>query len=91
MKNGVEGPWVIGKKMFIRTVTMHLAGEIAGVYEHELVLVKASWIADSGRLSDFLRNHSAPDEVEMFVNPVIVGRASVVDATEIGDLPSVTR
>lgn len=78
-----ESVWEIGKKYFIRTVTMHLAGELIKVTSQELVLKDAAWIADSGRFHEALKDISSSNEVEPFCNPVIVGRGAIVDATEI--------
>ena len=73
-------PWKTGNNYFIRTVTMHLVGELIYVDDKELVLRKASWIADSGRFHDALRNGEFY-EVEPFINDVIVNRNSIIDAT----------
>ena len=77
------GPWILGKKYFIRTVTMHLTGELTFVGPQELVLLDAAWIADSGRFNEAIRDISKCREVEPFARPVIIGRGSIVDATEI--------
>jgi hypothetical protein len=75
-----DHPYEIGKKYFIRTVTMHLTGLLVAVYPGELVLESAAWIADSGRFSDALKTGSL-SEVEPFPNgKVTVGRGSIVDA-----------
>ena len=47
---------IIGKKFFIRTVTYHLVGKVEKIIGHFLVLSKSSWIADSGRFSDMLKD-----------------------------------
>ena len=73
-------PWEIGEKYFIRTVTMHLVGKLIAVTDKELVLENASWIADSGRFHDALKSGKF-DEVEPFINDVIVNQTSVIDAT----------
>ncbi len=72
--------WKIGEKYFIRTVTMHLMGELVESTKNELLLKDASWIADSGRFHDALKD-GALDEIEPFLDDVIVNRKSVVDAT----------
>ena len=74
------GPWEIGKTYFIRTVTMNLTGVLIGVYEHELELEDAAWIADSGRFADALKTGKF-SEVEPFPGRVVVGRGALVDAT----------
>ena len=81
-KDGI-GPWVIGRKYFIRTVTMHLTGELISVGPQELVLKDAAWIADSGRFHEAIRDPRKCTEVEPFAQNVIVGRGSIIDATEI--------
>lgn len=74
-----EHPYKVGEKYFIRTVTMALLGELDAVYEHELVLKDCSWVADTGRFADFLKEGNA-DEVEPFpAGEVIVGRGALVD------------
>lgn len=79
-------PFQIGKAYFIRTVTMTIVGKLEKVFKDELVLSSASWIADSGRFSDALKEGlyaSSTSEIEPF-NPnedVIIGRGSLVDAT----------
>ena len=75
-------PWVIGKHYLIRTVTMIQVGRLVFVGDKELVLADAAWIADTGRFGDCLRNADVIKESEPFVNPCIVGRGSIVDATE---------
>lgn len=73
-------PWEVGKNYFIRTVTMHLVGRLIAATDKELILSNASWVANSGRFYDALKGGGL-DEVEPFVNDVIVNRASVIDAT----------
>jgi len=77
-----EGPWEIGKKYLIRTVTMIQHGVLIDITEHELVLTQASWIADTGRFHDFIIGKDEPNEVEPFPQDkiVIIGRGSLIDA-----------
>ncbi len=75
------GFWQIGTSYFIRTVTHYLVGILVGVDEHELVLDKAAWIADTGRYSDAIKSGSF-NEVEPYVGHVAVGRGGIIDATE---------
>lgn len=82
----VMGPWEIGKKYFIRTVTMHLTGELIHVSRQELVIKDAAWIADSGRFNETLKDINKASEVEPFQNNVIVGRGSIIDATAIANI-----
>ena len=72
--------WQIGKNYVIRTVTMIQVGTLVKVTPDELVLKDAAWVADTGRWHNFLKNGSV-NEVEPFVDDVIVGRHSIIDAT----------
>lgn len=72
--------WEIGENYFIRTVTMHLVGKVMRVTDKEILLEDASWIADSGRFHEALSSGEF-EEIEPFVNAVIVNRNSVIDAT----------
>lgn len=74
-------PWQIGTCYLIRTVVYYALGRLVGVWEHELLLEEASWIADTGRFHEALRTGKLA-EVEPFVSPVIVGRLAIVDAAE---------
>lgn len=78
------GPWEIGKQYFVRTVTMYIVGKLKQVFESELVFEKASWVSDSGRFHDTLKKglNSSSVEIEPFVQDVIIGRGSIIDATE---------
>ncbi len=73
-------PYKIGENYLIRTVTMIALGKLESVHDSELVLSSASWVADTGRFYDALKSGKL-NEVEPFVNDVIVGRGSLVDAT----------
>jgi intein/homing endonuclease len=75
-----EGVWQIGKNYVIRTVTMIQIGKLIEVTPDELVLQDASWIADTGRWMNFLKEGKV-NEVEPFQDDVIVGRHSIIDAT----------
>ena len=81
-----DAHWKIGGKYFIRTVTHHLTGKLVTVTPQELVLEQAAWIADDGRLHDALKAGGVFKEVEPFPNPIIIGRGSLIDATEFAEL-----
>jgi len=76
-----KSAFIIGRNYFIRTVTYHIVGKLIDIYKKELVLTSASWIADSGRFNNALKN-GIFNEVEPFVNNVIVNRSGIIDATE---------
>jgi hypothetical protein len=77
--NNNKNPFKIGEKYFIRTVTNYFTGKLEEIYEKELVLSTAAWIADTGRYSEFLKN-GTPSEVEPILGNVIVSRGSIIDA-----------
>lgn len=80
-ESDVTGPWKIGEKYMVRTVTFTNTGIITAVYPDEIVMEKASWIPDTGRFSKFA-NEGISEEVEPFKQdqPIIIGRGSIVDA-----------
>ena len=53
----------VGKKLFIRTVTYHLVGEVVKKIANFLQLKNASWVADSGRFMQAIKDGTL-DEVE---------------------------
>lgn len=74
-------PFKIGKAYLIRTVTHIDIGIVEAVGDKELVLSSASWIADTGRFHQCV-SEGKLDEVEPYVNEVILGRGAIIDATE---------
>jgi hypothetical protein len=82
-------PYNVGANYFIRTVTMIQTGKLVAVFDEELVLEKAAWIADTGRFQQALEKCEF-SEVEMFPadKQVIVGRGSIIDCVEISTLPT---
>jgi hypothetical protein len=70
----------IGNEVFIRTVTYHYTGRIVALSATDIVLEDAAWIASSGRWHEALST-GVLSEVEPFVGPVSINRASYVDAT----------
>jgi hypothetical protein len=74
-------PYEIGKCYFIRTVTMYTVGKLKAIYDGELVLEGASWVADMGRFNEALRSGKF-QESERFVEDAIVNRGAIVDITE---------
>ena len=81
-----DHPYEVGKNYHIRTVTMAHAGKLKAVYDKELVLEGASWVADTGRFNEYLKDTSKVSENEPFKNDVIVGRGAIVDCTEIDNV-----
>jgi hypothetical protein len=71
----------VGKCYFIRTATYHVVGRLVRITDSDLVLEDASWVADSGRFHNALRDGEL-NEVEPFERPVIVSRGGLIDGTE---------
>lgn len=75
-------PYILGQPYFIRTITHHYTGRLVGIYDNELVLVDAAWIADDGKFSEALCG-SGFQEVEPYPDNcrVIISRASLLDVS----------
>ena len=84
-------PFEIGKNYLIRTATFTISGKIKSKDLTFLVLSSASWIADTGRFNECLKDQNKFSEVEPFLNDCIVSKLSIVDATEIKDLITVVK
>lgn len=67
----------IGQKLFIRTVTYHLVGEVKKIVGRYLQLKNASWIADSGRFMNAIKDGTL-NEVEP-VGTTFVNMDTIVD------------
>lgn len=80
----MEHPYKIGENYFIRTVTFHYTGRLKAVYDNELVIDTAAWIAVDGRYADAVAKGTY-SEIEPYPDDreVIIGRGSVVDAVII--------
>ena len=74
------GVWEVGKHYVIRTVTMIDVGKLIAVTDDELVLENASWIADTGRWNEFLKNGTYSESEPFPDGKVIVGRHAIIDA-----------
>ena len=73
-------PWKIGKNYLMRTVTMTLTGKLTAVYDNELVLENAAWIADTGRFMQATETGQFSEVEPWKTKEVIVGRGSIIDA-----------
>ena len=79
------GVWKIGEKYLIRTVTVINVGRLKKVTTQELLLEDGSWVADTGRFHDCLKNGLESidqSEIEPFVGDAIVGRGAICDAAK---------
>ena len=74
-------PWEIGKAYLIRTVTNYWTGRLVAVHGGALVIEDAAWVADTGRFQQAVQSGTL-SEVEPVPRAVIVGRGSILDATE---------
>ena len=83
-----------GEKVFIRTVTNYLVGEVVSVQnvgEQSFVVLRgASWVADSKRFHNMLKDGFAKDaEIEPCPGYVAVNVGSIVDVFEwLHELPT---
>lgn len=71
-------PFEVGNAYFIRTVTYHVVGIVKAIKGSFLVLKEASWVADSGRLSEALEKGTL-SEVE-YAGDAIVSMNAISDA-----------
>ena len=86
----MSSPYACGTNYIIRTVTMIYTGKLVSVYDKELVLEDAAWIAETARWYDTLKNGSL-SEVEPFPDGnIIISRGAIVDvAVWVHKLPRV--
>lgn len=68
---------LVGKKLFIRTVTYHLVGRVEKRLGSFFQLKDASWVADSGRFMNAIKEGTL-DEVEP-VGDAFVSINAIVD------------
>ena len=73
-----DHPYKLGSCYLVETVTKFWLGKLVGITPGELVLDQASWIPDTGRYNEALKNGTA-NEVEPVEGEVIIGRGSIVD------------
>lgn len=72
---------LIGKNVFVRTVTHYYTGKLEHLTDGFMVLGQAAWIADTGRFSEALKTGKL-NEVEPFPGQVHVSLGAVVDISE---------
>ena len=68
---------LIGKCWFFRTVTYHHVGRVVKVVGNIIQLEKASWVADSGRFTQAIKEGKL-NEVEP-VGEILINRDTIVD------------
>lgn len=77
MKKEEELPFKIGESYFIRTVTYFLVGKLNAIKGNFLIMESASWIADTGRFHQCIKNGDF-EEIEP-VGEVWLNISSIVD------------
>jgi hypothetical protein len=82
---------LIGKNVFIRTVTTYYTGKLASAGHDWLELLDAAWIADTDRFADALATGKL-SEVEPYPGACYVAAGAVVDICHWShDLPRTQR
>jgi hypothetical protein len=76
-------PWELGENYHIETCTKYFLGKLVQVTDNELVITNASWVADCGRMNEYLSGKQ-PSENETFPKDklVIIQRGAVVSAVK---------
>lgn len=78
--------YTIGKQYFVQTVTHAYHGTLVKLTDNdELILTNCAWIANTGYLSEFMKNvHGNNLEVEPFQKDqkVIVNRTAIIMSVE---------
>ncbi len=83
---------LIGKLVFIRTVTMTNVGVLASVEKEAFILEQgAVWIANTGNWEDFCNKGTADDVAKFGPHPVYVAKGGVIDIQEMPRIPSSKR
>lgn len=79
-KTSAKHPFKNGEKYFIRTATYFHLGRLKELCGKWIILEDASWIADTGRFYDFLKDGKC-NEYESFQDPVFIPIDSIIDVT----------
>ena len=83
---------LVGKKIFVRTVTYHLLGEVTKVVGNLVFMENASWVADSKRFSEFVKGKISDDAEIEYVGDYFFNIQSVTDGCFWkGKLPNKTQ
>ena len=76
---GVDIPFIVGEKYFIRTVSYHLTGQVKAIVGDFLVLENAAWVADSGRFNEAIKTGVLAEVEPVFVD-TFVNTKAITDA-----------
>lgn len=88
-KRVMDHPYKLGTNVFVRTVTCYVVGRLVAVFDQELVLESASWVADTGRFSAAMATGKLSEVEPWPAGQVIIGRGAIVDVAEWRhDLPT---
>lgn len=74
-----------GEMVFIRCITFYYNGRVISVDGNLMTLSDASWIADTGRLTQALATETFR-EVELFPGPVTINTDLIVDIIPFGSV-----
>ena len=72
---------ILGKNVFIRTLTCYYTGKVERITKNSIELSTAAWIADTGRFHNALLT-GVLNEVEPYPGNVLVQRNNSSDITE---------
>lgn len=75
-----ESMYVVGAKLFIRTLSYHYVGRVTFVGDTSVRLSDASWVADSGRFGAAL-SAGGLAESDRYPDGCEVSRSVIVDAS----------
>lgn len=81
-----KGPYdhMLNQSVIVRTVTMIYTGILIAVFDQELLVGEAAWIADTERYHEAVTKAEFR-EVEPFGDdPIVVGRGAIVDVAILG-------
>lgn len=70
---------LVGKKVFLRTVTYHLVGEVVKIVGDLMFLKKATWVADSRRFSEAVKNGFSNEAELEYVGDWFVNIKAITD------------
>ena len=73
---------LLNKPVFVRTATYHAAGILTEIFHEELVLVKASFISESGPYTEALKTGKFQN-CSPIPNELIIAKGGIIDVTEI--------
>lgn len=77
-------PFSVGDKLLIRTCTHYYLGRVEEITGDFLKLVEASWVQDTGRFYDVLKDgivESRHSEIEPCPEYIFVNTTAIVDAS----------